>query len=312
MVSILIPVYNCRAWVANAVASALAQTWPDKEVIVLDDGSTDGSMEALAPFRGQVRIERVANGGQNASRNRLTALSRGEWLVFLDADDELAADSVEQKMRYAGAADAIYGSLEFASFRGADKVESHNVAAVDYPDVIAAAFQWKFPNTSCLLFRRSAVEAAGGWNERIQNCTDYDLYFRLLVGGHRFKAAPDAWSLYRQWNSTQAVNEDPLRRHTTHLMVMRDAAQELRRAGQMTPSREQVFLDASLVGMRAVFQLDSRRAMEEHQRLRSEHPAYRPSPGALAAGYVFAYRLFGFQAAEKIAAGVRALRRQRA
>jgi GT2 family glycosyltransferase len=291
------------------VASALAQTWSDKEIIVLDDGSTDGSMEALAPFRGQLRIERVANGGQNASRNRLTALSRGEWLAYLDADDELAPDSIEQKMRFAGAADAIYGSFEFASFRGAEKVESHKVAVVDHPDPVAAAFQWKFPNTSCLLFRRSAVEAAGGWNERIQNCTDYDLYFRMLAHGLRFKAAPAAWSLYRQWSSTQAVNEAPLRRHTTHLAVMRNAAQELRRIGQMTPFREQVFLDESLVGMRAMFQLDPRRAVEEHRRLRSDHPDYRPLPGALAAGYVFAYRLFGFMAAERLAAFIREIRR---
>ena len=112
LVSILIPVYNARQWVGAAIDSALAQTWPDTEVIVLDDGSTDGSLDVVQAYAGRVRIHTQSNGGQNVSRNRLTEFSRGDWLVYLDADDELSADAVRLKLEAAGDADAVYGSMD--------------------------------------------------------------------------------------------------------------------------------------------------------------------------------------------------------
>src|SRR5262245_30687320 len=144
LVNILIPVYNCREWVGRAIETALAQTWRNTHVIVLDDGSTDGSMEAIAPYQGRISIESSANGGQNVSRNRLTALARGDWLVYLDADDELAPDTVEQKMKCRDAGEVIYGSAEIATFRGTQKIASETRLAVDYDDAWPAAFQWKY------------------------------------------------------------------------------------------------------------------------------------------------------------------------
>src|ERR1044072_1391331 len=96
LVSILVPVYNCEDWVESAIRSALAQSWPEKEIIVLDDGSTDRSLDVIRRFSADIRFESVRRGGQNVSRNRLMQLSQGEWLVFLDADDELAPDNIDR------------------------------------------------------------------------------------------------------------------------------------------------------------------------------------------------------------------------
>ena len=71
LVSILIPCFNAEKWVAQAIESALAQTWPEKEVIVVDDGSTDASLEIIRHFDGRVRWESGPNRGGNAARNRL-------------------------------------------------------------------------------------------------------------------------------------------------------------------------------------------------------------------------------------------------
>src|SRR4051812_8952301 len=111
-VSILIPCHNADAWVHRSIETAIYQTWPKKEVIVLDDGSTDRSLEIIRQYEHTVRVERQNNLGQNAARNRLTNLSTGEWLVYLDADDELSPDCVEQKMVHSGTADAVYGAHE--------------------------------------------------------------------------------------------------------------------------------------------------------------------------------------------------------
>ena len=305
LVSILIPVYNARPWVAQAIESALAQTWPNKEVIVLDDGSSDGSLEVIQPYAGRVRVESAKNGGQNVSRNRLTAMSRGEWLFYLDADDELAPDNVAQKMKFAADAEAIYGSMDTVTFEGREAVRSEKRPAVDYPDPLTAALWWAYPNTSSLAFRRTALLAAGGWDETVKNCTDYALYLPMLLRGDRFRAAPNAWTVYRMWSATQAVNEAPIRKMTTRLKLMRTAVEAMKRTSQLTPEREQAYFDAALGGIRLLHLHDSAAASGEHRALREWNPQLRPSPTVFSKAYLCGYHALGFAAAEKLAAVIR-------
>ena len=302
LVSILIPAYNCRPWVSRAIASALGQSWKRCEVIVVDDCSTDDTDQELKRFEGSIRVERaLTNGGQNRTRNRLTELSNGEWLVYLDADDELERDSVGQKLKFAAEADVIYGSTKIAMYEGDREVQSEEIVARDYEDLWSAAFAWKFPNTSAFCFRRRAVLEAGDWDENIKNCTDYDLYFRLLGCGYRFKAAPDAWSTYRQWSSMQAVNEDPLRKMTTRLELMFEAAAHLKAAGEMTAARTNAFFDASLGVLRTIYPLAPDQAIKQHKALLSLCPECRPSKELFPARYRFVYETVGFSSAERIA-----------
>lgn len=302
LVSILIAAYNCRPWVVRAVQSALNQSWERCEVIVVDDCSTDGTDEELKRFGNSISLERSSvNGGQNVTRNRLTELSNGEWLVYLDADDELDRDSVEQKLQFRDEAHAIYGSTNIATYVHEREVQSNRIVAADFNDPWSAAFAWKFPNTSAFCFKRRAVRDVGGWNESIKNCTDYDLYFRLLLKRYKFKAAPDAWSTYRQWSSTQAVNEAPLRKMTTRLQVMFEAAAQLQTAGEMTPAREKSFFDASLAVLRAIYPLNPDLAIQRHQQLSSSFPECRPSKEVFPARYRLIYQTVGFSSAERIA-----------
>lgn len=302
LVSILIPAYNCRPWVGRTVESALGQSWRRCEVIVLDDCSTDGTYEELRLFEDSIRLERSpVNGGQNKTRNALTELSQGEWLVYLDADDALGRHSVEMKLEGAAEADAIYGSTRIATYEGEREIGSEVVVAEDYDDVWSAAFAWKFPNTSAFCFRRGAVLDAGGWNETIKNCTDYDLYFRLLDHGCRFKAAPDAWSTYRQWSPTQAVNEDPLRKMTTRLALLFETAERLEATGEMTADRRRAFFDAALGVLRTIYPLEPDLAIKKHDALLAMCPECRPSKELFPARYRFVYGTVGFSSAERLA-----------
>ena len=305
-VSLLIPVYNARPWIARSIESALAQTWPEKEVIVLDDGSTDGSAEVIASFGARIRWRAVANAGQNASRNRLTAMSAGDWLVYLDADDELAPDCVEQKMRHADQADALYGSVDHATFEGSRRIGSEILEARDHGDPWVAALGWRFPNTSAFAFRREALLAAGGWDESVENCTDYATYIPMLLRGARFKAAARSWSLYRRWSpGTQAASAHPLRLASTQLDLLHRAASALDGAGQLLPARRQAFLDSALAAIRWIYPLDAERALREHARLRPWSDGYAPSAAKFPLRYRVAYRLLGFAAAERLAAAAR-------
>lgn len=309
LVSILIPVYNAREWVAAAIDSALAQTWPRTEVIVLDDGSTDGSGEVLAGFRGRVRLESQANAGQNVSRNRLTDLSAGDWLIYLDADDELAPDAVSRRLERADTATAVYGSMEVRHYRGTDLVSSDQHPAQEFPDPLAAAFAWSYPNTSAFMFRRADLLEAGGWNEAIKNCTDYDLHFRLLLGGGKFSAAPGSHSIYRHWSSAQATHQDVLRKVSTRLDVMWGAAHQVDGANTWTADAIREFWNSAFQCIRVIRMFDRDRAGREYQRLAEWNSAIQPMPAMFSSSYRMAYRLFGFGVAERLAEATRRWKR---
>jgi glycosyltransferase involved in cell wall biosynthesis len=301
LVSILIPVYNCHPWVARAVESALEQTWPNIEVIALDDASTDGSWEMLQEWRSKIRIERSPrNGGQNVSRNLLTTLSRGEWLVFLDADDELAPDSVEQKMRLADAAEAVYGSTDCSTFEEQKLLSSVKTVAVDYEDMLSALFSWKLPNTSAYAFQKKALLDAGGWNESAVKFADYGMCIPMLLQGCRFQAAPQAWSTYRQWSSKQVSRESILQSSLVWLKLLRDATQEMEQRNLMTQARGQAIFDSSLGTIKRIYQFDRSRALLEHRALQDWSRSFTPSVPPFTANYSRLYRWLGFVLAERL------------
>jgi glycosyltransferase involved in cell wall biosynthesis len=96
LVSIVIPNFNYAGFVATAIESALAQTWPEIEVIVVDDGSTDDSRRVIERYAGRVRTIFKSNGGQTSTNNVGYLAARGEVVFFLDADDGLRPDAVER------------------------------------------------------------------------------------------------------------------------------------------------------------------------------------------------------------------------
>ncbi len=98
LVSILIPCHNARQWIEQCIQSALDQTYPHIEVIVVDDGSTDGSQDVIRSFGERVRLKTGPNKGSNSARNQLLDFSRGSWLSFLDADDYLLPKKIEIQM----------------------------------------------------------------------------------------------------------------------------------------------------------------------------------------------------------------------
>lgn len=95
MVSVVIPVYNGAAYVAEAVRSSLEQTTPPREVIVVDDGSTDGTIEALAPYLSQIRLLRLSRGGLAVARNTGAQVASGRYIALMDADDIMLSTRIE-------------------------------------------------------------------------------------------------------------------------------------------------------------------------------------------------------------------------
>src|ERR1017187_8423307 len=99
LVSILIPAYNAQAWISDTLRSAITQTWQQKEIIVVDDGSTDQTLTIARQFESDsVRVFTQKNQGAAAARNKAFSLSQGDYIQWLDADDLLAPDKIARQM----------------------------------------------------------------------------------------------------------------------------------------------------------------------------------------------------------------------
>ena len=98
LVSILIPAYNAAEWIAESLRSAMEQTWPRKEIIVVDDGSRDRTAEVARRFASnEVAVVSIENQGAAAARNHALQLAQGDYIQWLDADDLLAPDKIERQ-----------------------------------------------------------------------------------------------------------------------------------------------------------------------------------------------------------------------
>lgn len=172
-VSVVIPCFNAAATVGASIESALAQTWRDVEIIVVDDGSSDGSAGVLRDFENRIRTDFGPNRGASAARNRGTALATGAYIQYLDADDLLVAEAIEQRLSALHETGADVAYSDWQRFEtGADgsrrlgEIIARRMEDVDPDAEIACATAFWAP-PAALLYRRCIVEAIGGWHARL-------------------------------------------------------------------------------------------------------------------------------------------------
>ncbi|MGH9022861.1 MAG: glycosyltransferase [Acidimicrobiia bacterium] len=199
LVSIVVPARDAAGTVADALESLVSQTLSEWEAIVVDDGSTDDTAEVvarLAKTDSRIHLARHTRGrGTGAARNTGLGLARGEWLVFLDADDELAPDHLERML--AGATpevDVAYCPWARLAPDGTVGPEYPPLGPFDAFETLGR--HCPFAVHSCLV-RRSAIDAVGGFDTSLEACEDWDLWQRVARSGARFREVPGVVALYR-------------------------------------------------------------------------------------------------------------------
>ena len=183
LVSIIIPCYNGRQFVGEAIESALAQSYRNIEVVVVDDGSTDGSSEVIKSY--PVLFVQGSHQGVSVARNQGVAVSHGEFLVFLDSDDHLLPNAID-----AGLA-AFEKNPDCVMAVGAHNITSHDgeqIVMRQKPCALRNGYELLLRSnfiecTSSVMFRRSAIKGNMAFRPGLGGAEDYDLYLRLAREG---------------------------------------------------------------------------------------------------------------------------------
>src|SRR4029450_2641843 len=194
LVSVIIPCYRQAHFLAEAIESALVQTYPHVEILVIDDGSPDNTSEIAARYPG-VRCIRQANRGVSEARNLGIRSSNGSYLIFLDADDRLRPDAIEiglECFRQHPEVAFVSGRLRFISADGQTLYEKlgHSIDTKHY----AAMLHRNYISAPCgAMCRRDVFESVTGVNPSFSVCADYDFYLRVLrqfpAWSHDFEVA---------------------------------------------------------------------------------------------------------------------------
>ena len=222
LVSVIIPLYNAAPFIEQCIQSILAQTWPNIEIIIVDDGSTDNSYEIARQFEGdKVKIIKQPNNGASVARNSGLKVAKGEYIQFMDADDLLSADKIEKQVRVLQKNKGCIAVCDTAYFD--DGTDPHKAQPLtewytggsDDPadfliklyggDVIGQGFGGMVqPN--CWLTPRTLIEKAGPWNEMRCPDDDGEFFCRVILAAKGIRYVTGVHNYYRKFYNHKSLS----------------------------------------------------------------------------------------------------------
>lgn len=264
LVSIIIPCYNCRRWVEETIDSCLNQTYRNIEIIAVDDGSTDGSNEILRRYLPRIKLEIGPNRGGNCARNRGFALSNGEFIQYLDADDYLEVDKIARQIEFLRETDAdvVYGDLRYrrhlsdVNLSYLDKVEVSGAQK----DIIASllAFWGAQVNGGAVLYRRHVIDHVGGWDETLRAAQDTDFLTSAALSGARILYQPGSQFIYRKYGGVTVSTSSATRWLESMCESRKKSELILARSGRLTNEYKAALAIGYFETARACYSLDPR------------------------------------------------------
>ena len=211
-ISVVMPSYNCELYIAEAIESVLNQTFKNFELIVVDNYSSDGTLETIKRFTdGRIHIEQCSNDGVIAkSRNIGIKIARGRYIAFLDADDFWHSKKLEECFRlFQTQIDLVYHAEHWINQNGGcKKVNYRSGKRCAYLQLLKLG---NVLSTSSVVVRKSALDYVGGFCEKENYVTaeDYDLWMRLALNGYIFSYMTQPLGTYRI-HSNNSIKQDEL------------------------------------------------------------------------------------------------------
>lgn len=210
LVSVVIPCYNAAAFIVRTLESVYEQDGVQVDVVIVDDGSSDGSPDIVKPRFPAARLLHTPRLGPSGARNAGTRAVRGEFIQYLDADDLLAPGKLRRQLTalQASGADVAYGDWQRLAptadgYRPADVVSQR----LNDPEIDLFTNFWCPP--AAYLFRRSVVDRVGGWNEQLPIIQDARFVLDCALQGAHFVRADGLMALYRAHVTGSVSTRDP-------------------------------------------------------------------------------------------------------
>lgn len=255
LVSIVVPCYNHGKYVREAIESVLSQDYPRIELIVLDDGSTDDTRAVLAHYAGKFHVESQINMGQSRTLNKGWAMSKGEFLAYLSADDFLLPGAVGESVAVLSANHDVV--LTYCDFDHVDErsraLRRIRAPEFSYRDLAVRLVCQPGPGA---FFRRDAFERAGFWDEDLKLLCDYEYWLRLGLEG-RFQRIPRVLAAYRVHTGSQSFSPADPSRAEEAVKVVSEHFSNARVPAEIAGMEREAMSNAHIIAAR--LHLDSRR-----------------------------------------------------
>lgn len=306
-VGVVIPCRNAAAFVQQAVDSVLAQSMRVAQIVVVDDGSTDGTREVLSRLRDRVTVVTQDAAGGNAARNRGLEALDTKWVQFLDADDWLLPQKIEYHVELAERTDCdlVYGPVRIQ--RGTQPVSEERYG----PTVAGPApehwLSYGLTQTGGILWRTQSLRDLGGWNERQPVCQDNELAMRAVLAERTTAYCSRADAVYRIWASNTVSRRDVGRTVAAKTQLIDHFAAIMRSQGRWNEQLERRYLSFGYAQVKQLLKVDWRTALD-YLASRYDHGGVRVEGNAM---FDQVARLIGVRAAVALFAIRKAVVHQR-
>jgi glycosyltransferase involved in cell wall biosynthesis len=304
LVSIIIPCYNAERFLAEALESAFFQSYPYAEIIVIDDGSTDRTAELIRAYGDRVQTDFGPHGGASAARNRGTALARGEFIQYLDADDFLTPDAVAHRVAalQKTGSDVAYSDWEklFETQSNVFEVCEHFAGRIeDVHPILEIALMTNFwAPPAALTYRRTIVEKIGGWKEWLPILEDTRFLQDAALAGGKFVHSPGVGARYRVHNGASLSRSGHVAFVTALYRNACDLQAVFEARGGMSADERYVLTKQYYRAARSFFVYERRLLFHECiARLYKIEPGFRLSWPKVAS---LTSKMFGFKAASML------------
>ena len=219
LVSVIIPCFNSARWIGEAIASCLQQTYAPIEIIVINDGSTDNSLEIIKAFGGAITWETGVNRGGDYARNRGFVLAQGDYIQYLDSDDYLLSDKIINQLSFLehNQADIVYGDVRYQYHLPRKEPYQENAPflgiAGEHEDFLESLLNYGCLPPIAYLIKREAIANSPGWDESLSAGQDRDFFISLMISNPHLKVKYQSGvgAIYRRYgNVTVSTRSKPL------------------------------------------------------------------------------------------------------
>ena len=212
-ISVIIPTFNRKLFLLNAINSVLTQTYQNIELIIIDDGSSDKTLDKIKKYKSEIKIFRQKNKGVSAARNKGIKLSKNKWIAFLDSDDRWHPEKLEKQINYLKKNPKYkICHTDETWIKNGVRVNPHNKHKKKGGYIFENCLDICRISPSSVMIHKSVFENVGLFNTKLPVCEDYDLWLRITAkfpvlflnekliikfGGHPSQLSKKYWGMDR-------------------------------------------------------------------------------------------------------------------